>query len=181
MSPRGDEPSRTEPFPGFGADIEDADGAPVQTIRIFCDGGSRGNPGPAGIGAVVLDASHEPAAVIGTVSETIGIATNNVAEYQALVSGLELAEPFGARRIEVRADSQLLIRQLEGRYRVKNAGLQPLYRRAMTLLKAYAEVDLAHVYREDNVEADALVNLALDSQRDGRAAADAGSVSRPAD
>ncbi len=171
----------TESFPGFGADIERADGAPVRTIRIFCDGGSRGNPGPAGIGAVLLDASYEPAAVIGTVSETIGIATNNVAEYQALVSGLELAEPFGARRIEVRADSQLLIRQLEGRYRVKNAGLQPLYRRAMTLLQAYAEVDLAHVYREDNVEADALVNLALDAQRDGRAATDSGSVSRPSD
>lgn len=171
----------TESFPGFGADIERADGARLQTIRIFCDGGSRGNPGPAGIGAVLLDASHEPATVIGTVSETIGIATNNVAEYQALVSGLELAEAFGARRIEVRADSQLLIRQLEGRYRVKNAGLQPLYRRVMILLEAYAEVDLAHVYREDNVEADALVNLALDAQRDALAAADAGSVARPPD
>ena len=172
----------TEAFPGFEPDTHDPDASGVQTIRIFCDGGSRGNPGPAGIGAVLLDPSQEPPTVIGTVSETIGIATNNVAEYQALVSGLELAESFGARRIEVRADSQLLIRQLEGRYRVKNAGLQPLYRRAMTLLKAYAEVDLAHVYREDNVEADALVNLALDAERDAlRAAQDAGTASRPAD
>jgi ribonuclease HI len=135
----------------------------MTTVRIFCDGGSRGNPGPAGIGAVVLDASREPATVIATVSETIGIATNNVAEYQALISGLEAAADFGARRVEVRADSQLLIRQLEGRYRVKNAGLQPLYRRAMELLRSYAEVDLQHVYREENTEADALVNAALDA------------------
>ncbi len=171
----------TESFPGFEDAPGMADSPELQTIRIFCDGGSRGNPGPAGIGALLLDPAHEPPTVLGTVSETIGIATNNVAEYQALVSGLELAESFGARRIEVRADSQLLIRQLEGRYRVKNAGLQPLYRRAMTLLKDYAEVDLAHVYREDNVEADALVNRALDAERDGRAAQGAGSDSRPTD
>ncbi|MEP6625517.1 MAG: ribonuclease HI family protein [Acidimicrobiia bacterium] len=145
----------TESLPGF----EPA----LRTVRIFCDGGSRGNPGPAGIGAVVLDASREPARVLTTVSETIGIATNNVAEYQALISGLEAAAEFDAHRIEVRADSQLLIRQLEGRYRVKNAGLQPLYRRAMELLRGYAEVDLQHVYREDNTEADALVNAALDA------------------
>ena len=148
-------PVVTESLPGF----EPA----MTTVRIFCDGGSRGNPGPAGIGAVVLDASREPATVIATVSETIGIATNNVAEYQALISGLEAAADFGARRVEVRADSQLLIRQLEGRYRVKNAGLQPLYRRAMELLRSYAEVDLQHVYREENTEADALVNAALDA------------------
>ena len=171
----------TESFPGFGDAPGVEDDSEIPTIRIFCDGGSRGNPGPAGIGAVLLDISHDPPTVIGTVSETIGIATNNVAEYQALVSALELAAAFRAHRIEVRADSQLLIRQLEGRYRVKNAGLQPLYRQAMTLLKAYAEVDLAHVYREDNVEADALVNLALDAERDGRAADRSGSDARPTD
>jgi len=145
----------TEALPGFEST--------PKTVRIFCDGGSRGNPGPAGIGAVVLDASREPATVIATVSEAIGIATNNVAEYQALISGLEAAADFGARRVEVRADSQLIIRQLEGRYRVKNQGLQPLYRRAMELLRGYAEVDLQHVYREENTEADALVNAALDA------------------
>lgn len=145
----------SEPLPGFEPDIA--------TIRIFCDGGSRGNPGPAAIGAVVLDASREPPTVLTTVSEAIGIATNNIAEYQALVSALEAAAEFGARRVEVRADSQLLIRQLEGRYRVKNEGLRPLYQQAMKLLAGYAEVDLQHVYREDNVEADALVNAALDA------------------
>lgn len=158
----------TDAFPGFVPDEAGAPASGVRTVRIYCDGGSRGNPGPAGIGAVILDATDEPATVLTTVSETIGIATNNVAEYQALVSGLEAAAEYGARRVEVRADSQLLIRQLEGRYRVKNAGLQPLYRRAMVLLQEYREVDLQHVYREDNVEADALVNRALDAEQDAR-------------
>lgn len=145
-----------DPFPGF----EPA----TRTIRIFCDGGSRGNPGPAGIGAVVLDATVEPPRVLASVSETIGIATNNVAEYTALIRALEVATEFGASRVEVRADSQLLIRQLEGRYRVKNAGLAPLHQRAQQLLRPYREVDLHHVRREDNTEADALVNAALDAE-----------------
>ena len=145
----------TEPFPG----LEPA----VETIRIFCDGGSRGNPGPAGVGAVVLDVSQEPAKLLTTVSRTIGIATSNVAEYQALIDALEAAAHYGAARIEIRADSQLLIRQLEGRYRVRNAGLQPLFRRAQDLLRGYAQVDLEHVRRELNTEADALVNAALDA------------------
>jgi ribonuclease HI len=144
------------PLPGF----EPA----TRTIRIFCDGGSRGNPGPAGIGAVVLDPESEPPRLLASVSETIGIATNNVAEYTALVRALEVASELGASRVEVRADSQLLIRQLEGRYRVKNAGLAPLHRRARELLAAYREVDLQHVRREDNTEADALVNAALDAE-----------------
>ena len=146
-------------LPGFDAG--------PRTIRIFCDGGSRGNPGPAAVGAVVLDASEEPPRVIGTVSETIGVATNNVAEYQALIRGLEVASGHPADRVEVRADSQLVVRQLEGRYRVKHQGLIPLYRRAKELLAPYAEVDLAHVGREDNAEADALVNAALDAAEAG--------------
>jgi ribonuclease HI len=146
----------SERLPGF-------DGPGGRTIRIFCDGGSRGNPGPAAVGAVVLDATHEPPQVIGTVSETIGIATNNVAEYTALIRGLEVAEPFHADRIEIRADSQLLIRQIEGRYRVKHPSLQPLHRQVLRLLAGYSEVDLLHVRREHNTEADALVNAALDA------------------
>jgi ribonuclease HI len=145
----------TEPFPG----MEPA----IRTIRIFCDGGSRGNPGPAGIGAVVLDATREPPQLLASVSETIGIATNNVAEYTALIRGLETAAGYDAPRVEVRADSQLLIRQLEGRYRVKHAGLVPLHRRAQELLRSYRDVDLQHVRREENTEADALVNAALDA------------------
>jgi ribonuclease HI len=129
---------------------------------VFCDGGARGNPGPAAIGAVVLDPATAPPAPLATVSERIGIATNNVAEYRALLAGLEAARDFPARAVSVRADSQLLIRQLEGRYRVKQAHLRPLYEEAKALLAAYDEVDLAHVPREDNAVADALVNAALD-------------------
>lgn len=131
-------------------------------VVVFCDGGARGNPGPAAIGAVVLDPSTDPPTELATVSERIGVATNNVAEYRALVAGLEAARQFPARKISVRADSQLVVRQLEGRYRVKQAHLRPLYEEARALLSDYAEVDLAHVPREENIVADALVNAALD-------------------
>jgi ribonuclease HI len=132
-------------------------------LVLYCDGGARGNPGPAAIGALLLDPSTDPPSRLATVSERIGVTTNNVAEYRALVAGLEAARRFPARRMSVRADSQLLIRQLEGAYRVKQAHLRPLYERARALLDAYEEVELAHVPREDNADADALVNAALDS------------------
>ncbi len=132
------------------------------SIVIYCDGGARGNPGPAAVGAVVLDPSTDPPTRLATISERIGVATNNVAEYKALIAGLEAAREHPARAVRVRADSQLLIRQLEGKYRVKNAGLRPLYEHARAMLAAYDEVDLAHVPREENVVADALVNDALD-------------------
>jgi len=131
-------------------------------LVIYCDGGARGNPGPAAIGAVVLDPSTEPPTRLATVSERIGVATNNVAEYRALVAGLEAAREFPARRVRVRADSQLLVRQLEGRYRVKQAHLRPFFERARELLGEYEDVELVHVPREENTEADALVNAALD-------------------
>jgi len=131
-------------------------------LIVYCDGGARGNPGPAAIGAVVLDPSTEPPTRLATVSERIGVATNNVAEYRALVAGLEAAREFPARRVRVRADSQLLVRQLEGRYRVKQAHLRPFFERARELLGEYDDVELLHVPREENTEADALVNAALD-------------------
>lgn len=135
----------------------------VETVIVQCDGGSRGNPGPAAIGAVVLDGTVDPPSLLTTVSETIGIATNNVAEYRALIAGLDAAAPYGARRIVVRADSELLVRQLEGRYRVKSELLRPLFEDARAKLDEYAEVDLGHVRREQNADADALVNAALDA------------------
>ena len=131
-------------------------------VRVCCDGGARGNPGPAAIGALVLDPSTQPPTRLATVSERIGIATNNVAEYRAVIAGLEAARPFPARTIQVRADSMLVIEQLKGRWRVKQPHLRPLHAQARALLDAYEEVDLAHVRREQNVEADALVNAALD-------------------
>lgn len=132
-------------------------------IVVFCDGGARGNPGPAAIGAVVLDPSTDPPARLATISETIGIATNNVAEYRALIAGLEAARAFPAHRLRVRADSELVVRQLEGRYRVKQPHLRPYFERARELLAEYDEVDLAHVPRSENLEADTLVNAALDT------------------
>jgi ribonuclease HI len=138
-------------------------GRNVDTVIVQCDGGARGNPGPAAIGAVVLDGTVDPPVVLTTVSEVIGVATNNIAEYRALIAGLEAARPYGARRVVVRADSELVIRQLEGRYKVKSEVLRPLYEDARAQLAEYAEVDLGHVRREDNVDADALVNAALDA------------------
>ena len=143
--------------------IHEAGARHVPTVTVFCDGGSRGNPGPAAIGAVVLDPSIDPPVVLASVSRTIGVATNNVAEYRALIAGLEAALAFTPTTVLVRADSELLIRQLEGRYRVKNAGLQPLHREASALLARFDEHELQHVRREFNTDADALVNAALDA------------------
>ncbi len=131
-------------------------------VLVFCDGGARGNPGPAAIGAVVLDPTVDPPARLATVSERIGVTTNNVAEYQAVIAGLNAARPFRARVLRLRADSMLVVRQLEGAWRVKQSHLRPLHEQARALLDEYEVVDLAHVRREQNVDADLLVNAALD-------------------
>jgi len=136
----------------------------VDKVIVCSDGGARGNPGPAAIGAVVLDGSHDPPRLLASVSERIGVATNNVAEYRALIAALEVAAPFGARAVEVRADSELVVRQVQGLYRVRQRHLRPLYDAVMQLLGRYEEVNLEHVRREDNADADALVNAALDSE-----------------
>jgi ribonuclease HI len=136
----------------------------VDELLLFCDGGSRGNPGPSAIGAVVYDTATEPPTLIASVSECIGVATNNIAEYKALIGGLEAVAHLRARIVHVRADSMLMIKQLLGEYRVKNATLKPLHAAARALLAAYDVVDLQHVRREENTEADALVNQALDAQ-----------------
>lgn len=147
--------------------VSDDDVTPAEIVRdelvVYCDGGARGNPGPAAIGAIVVDPSTSPPTRLATVSERIGSATNNVAEYQALIAGLEAASAFPARVIRVRADSMLVIEQLAGRWRVKQPHLRPLHARALALLDDYEEVDLAHVRREQNADADALVNAALDA------------------
>lgn len=132
-------------------------------FRIECDGGSRGNPGPAGIGALVID--DDTGEILATVSEAIGVATNNVAEYRSLIGGLEAAADLGldVDAVLVQADSQLLVRQITGEYRVKQAHLKPLVAEARALLEPYAEVELRHVPREQNTDADALVNAALDA------------------
>jgi len=131
-------------------------------VLIYSDGGARGNPGPAAIGAVVLDPATDPPTPLATVSERIGVTTNNVAEYRAVIAALEAARPYFARAVRVRCDSMLVIRQLQGAWRVKQPHLRPLYEQARALLAGYEVVDLAHVRREDNVDADLLVNAALD-------------------
>ena len=145
----------------------DSDAAPgdsvhVDQVLIFCDGGSRGNPGPSAIGAVVLDPSTDPPRRLAEVSERIGITTNNVAEYRALIAGLEAAAQFGPRRVQVRADSKLVIEQVKGTWKVKQPHLRPLRDEVCRLLQSYDEVDLQHVPRAKNFDADALVNAALD-------------------
>ena len=140
------------------------DATPVTEVLLYCDGGSRGNPGPSAIGAVVFDASTDPPELLASVSERIGVSTNNIAEYRALIAGLEAVAHLHARVVHVRADSMLVIKQLRGEWRVKHENLKPLYAEARKLLAEYDVVDLQHVRREENTEADALVNAALDAQ-----------------
>jgi ribonuclease HI len=130
-------------------------------IVVYFDGGSRGNPGEAAIGAVVRD-GHDGEPLV-EISERIGVATNNVAEYRALIAGLEAASQLGRQRLLVRGDSMLVLKQLRGEYRVKHEGLKPLYAEARKLLRRFDDVKLEHVRREQNTDADALVNAALDA------------------
>ncbi len=130
--------------------------AAAAVLRI--DGASRGNPGPAGCGVVLENAGG------GREEHTryLGRATNNAAEYQALLLGLERAATLGYRKVEVRSDSELLVRQMTGAYRVKHPGLLTLHRAARRLLEAFEQVRFTHVDREANAEADRLANLAID-------------------
>ncbi len=133
---------------------------------LFADGGSRGNPGPAASAAVLIDPGGELLEEIGAY---LGVATNNVAEWTALVLGLEAAAKRGIRRLAVRLDSELVVKQLRGEYRVKHAGLQPYYRRAQQLVRSFAEVEVRHVRRNENKLADGLVNRVLDQEAPPRA------------
>jgi ribonuclease H / adenosylcobalamin/alpha-ribazole phosphatase len=126
------------------------------------DGAARGNPGPAAFGALLIDPEGK---VRRELSEALGVATNNVAEYRGLIAGLEAAIEEGARRVEVKLDSELLVRQATGVYRVKNPGLQSLYQRAQELARQFDDVRYTHVPRAQNKDADALANQALDAAR----------------
>lgn len=130
-------------------------GAGIWTVNT--DGACRGNPGPGGAGVVVKDADG---AVLAELSRSLGRTTNNEAEYQALILGLEEAARLGARRLEVRMDSELAVRQLTGVYRVKNERLLPLYQRAKALLARFEGYEIVHVRRELNAEADSLASRA---------------------
>ncbi|HEX5714109.1 MAG TPA: ribonuclease HI family protein [Solirubrobacterales bacterium] len=131
----------------------------VAKLTVNVDGGARGNPGPAAIGAVVRDADG---AVLEERGERIGRATNNVAEYKALLLGIGLAAAHGATELELVGDSELIVRQVEGRYKVKNAGMKELHAEVKAALSPFASWSIRHVRREQNADADRLVNTALD-------------------
>lgn len=129
-------------------------------MRLWVDGGSRGNPGPAATGYRIEDSDG---VVLAEGGETIGVATNNVAEYRALIAGLRSALALGAREVEVRADSQVLMRQMTGAYRVKNAALRDLWVEARRVACAFDRVGYVEIPRAENAAADLQVNLALDA------------------
>jgi ribonuclease HI len=129
-------------------------------IVIYIDGGARGNPGPAGYGVRVEDAAG---ALIEEFGDSIGVATNNVAEYRALIAGLEWARRNEQTDVLLRSDSLLLVQQMKGVYKVKNAGLQPLHARARLLAHDIGRVAYEHVGRARNAHADRLANTAMDA------------------
>ncbi len=128
-------------------------------LIVACDGASRGNPGPAGIG---VEITSEDGEVLAEIAQGIGETTNNVAEYTAVIDGLARAAELGAKTVTLRSDSLLLISQLTGRYRVKAPHLQPLHRRARSIAAGFDRVSFEHVPREENVEADRLANEGVD-------------------
>ncbi|MGB2939205.1 MAG: ribonuclease HI family protein [Candidatus Dormiibacterota bacterium] len=131
-------------------------------VVIHTDGGSRGNPGPAAIGVVIEVEKGGQSEVIQEIAEPIGVASNNVAEYRAIIRGLEAARQLGADSVTSLLDSQLVVEQLNGNYRVKHDDLKPLHARVKQLAAEFPLVTFQHVRREQNTEADRLVNAALD-------------------
>jgi ribonuclease HI len=129
-------------------------------VTVHVDGGARGNPGPAAIGVVVSGPDGE---VLDEVAELIGVATNNVAEYRALLRGLERAAALGAREVDIVNDSELVAKQLTGAYKVKHPAMKPLYLEAMSALRGFDRWSVRSVPRARNAHADALVNQALDA------------------
>jgi len=131
---------------------------PVDSLTLNIDGAARGNPGPAGAGVVIRRGEK----IFEEFCKYLGETTNNQAEYQALVLGLERARELGARRVAVRSDSELLVKQVLGQYRVKNPGLKILFQKAAALMRQFERFQIQHVPREQNTEADRLGNRAID-------------------
>jgi ribonuclease HI len=131
----------------------------TSSITIHTDGAARGNPGPAAIGVTLHD---EKGKLLDKISERIGVATNNVAEYKAVIAGLEKAIKLGAKEVKLVSDSELVVRQINGRYKVKNAGLRPLYSEVVKLAGRLDKFTASNVRRGQNAAADGLANEALD-------------------
>jgi ribonuclease HI len=129
-----------------------------ERLIIYTDGASSGNPGPSAIGAVIRDGQGR---VISRISRAIGRATNNQAEYRAIIAALEEAIKLGAGAVDIKSDSELVVKQLKGRYRVKKATLRPLYQEVVKLVGSLEAFTITHIPREQNREADRLANKAL--------------------
>jgi probable phosphoglycerate mutase len=132
-------------------------------LVAYIDGGARGNPGPAGYGVRI---ERPEGTLVAEFSQAIGIATNNVAEYRGLIAALEWARNHGAKALHIRSDSQLLVQQMLGNYKVKHPGLQPLHAKARLLAYDLGRVTFEHVRRESNKHADRLANEAMDAARE---------------
>jgi len=130
-------------------------------LTIYTDGGARGNPGPAGTGVVIYDENKK---VVQKLAKYLGKQTNNQAEYQALILGLRWAKSLRAVEVRCCLDSELVVKQMRGEYKVKNPNVKPLYEKAVALTGSFAAVSFSHVSREKNKEADKLVNEAIDSR-----------------
>ena len=130
----------------------------TKKVIINTDGTAEPNPGPAAIGATIKD---EQGKIIATISQSIGRATNNQAEYRAVIAALEYAIRLGANQIDMRSDSELVVRQIKGQYRVKKAHLKPLYQQVKQLISQLEGFTITHIPREQNTEADRLANIAL--------------------
>jgi len=131
----------------------------MSSFIIYTDGGARGNPGPAGIGAVIYDNQRQ---LLAEVSQYLGVATNNQAEYRAVIAALEKAAELGGSELEFYLDSELVVRQLNHEYKVKNKDLAPLFLKIHNLLLGFKKSSFSHIPREHNKEADKLANEAMD-------------------
>jgi ribonuclease HI len=131
----------------------------IEKAILYTDGASRGNPGPAAIGAVIKDGQGR---VLGKISRRIGRTTNNQAEYQAVIAALEEAIRLGVAGVVIKSDSELVVKQINGRYRVKNPALKPLHQRVRELQSLFQSFTIASIPRRQNIEADRLSNAALD-------------------
>jgi ribonuclease HI len=133
----------------------------AKNVVIFTDGAARGNPGPAAIGVVIQD---EAGNTLAQISRRLGATTNNQAEYQAIISGLEKAISLGAKNVTIKSDSELVVNQINGRYKIKNTALRPLYQKVVRLAGSLESLSVSYIPREQNSEADALANKALDGR-----------------
>lgn len=143
----------------FGGPEHEAKPASTPAWRANIDGGSRGNPGPASYGVVIRDPRGD---IVARLKKYIGRTTNNVAEYYGLIAALDYAESHQVRALHIESDSELLVKQMRGQYKVKSGDLKPLFERAKKMSQSFASFQIRHVYREQNREADALANEAMD-------------------